>query len=228
MQRRRSWLLVVVLVSVASACNTARSRVSRPQAIALEQRREGAEHALPLQAADRVLVRSAQLGVEAEDVATAASRATAFVTAAGGYIATSTQSKDNWHLELRVPSNQLDATTDSVARLGKVTRRTVSAIDVTERAVDLDARVAALRASRDRLQQLLSRAATVADIAAVERQLAQTQSELDSLEGQLRSLRGQVSLSALTIDFTKPVVLGPLGWVAKGLATVIGKLFIWR
>ena len=177
----------------------------------------------------RVLVRKAALSVEVQKVSTATAAATALTTRLGGYVESSTQrSEGSARLVLRVPSVSLDATLDSLARIGKVKSRSITATDVTEQARDLDARVATLRATRDRLRQLLDRAASVSDIAAVETQLSRVQQDLESLEGRLKSLRTDVALSELTLDVDQQHVLGPLGLVAVGLGWVVEKLFIWR
>jgi len=127
-----------------------------------------------------------------------------------------------------VPSTSLDASLDSLARIGKVESRSITATDVTDEARDLDARVATLRATRDRLRQLLERAASVSDIAAVETQLARVQQDLETLEGRLKSMRTDVALSELSLNIEQRRVLGPLGLVAAGLAWVVEKLFILR
>jgi len=181
----------------------------------------------PLEA--RILVRKAALGLEVEKVGSAIAAATALTTRLGGYVESSVQqSERSARLVLRVPSTSLDASLDSLARIGKVESRSITATDVTDEARDLDARVATLRATRDRLRQLLERAASVSDIAAVETQLARVQQDLESLEGRQKSLRTNVALSELSVSIEQRHVLGPLGLVAAGLAWVVEKLFILR
>lgn len=183
----------------------------------------------PAAAPGRVLVQSAAMSLEVEDVGPALSGITSLASRSGGYVESSSQrSEGSAHLVLRVPSASLDATLDSLGRFGKVQSRSVTATDVTAEAQDLDARVLTLRATRDRLRQLLERAGSVTDIAAVEAQLSRVQQDLDSLEGRLKALRTDVSLSALTVDLERRHVLGPLGLVAAGVAWVVGKLFVWR
>ena len=181
----------------------------------------------PLEA--RILVRKAALGLEVEKVGSAIAAATALTTRLGGYVESSVQqSERSARLVLRVPSTSLDASLDSLARIGKVESRSITATDVTDEARDLDARVATLRATRDRLRQLHERAASVSDIAAVETQLARVQQDLESLEGRQKSLRTNVALSELSVSIEQRHVLGPLGLVAAGLAWVVEKLFILR
>lgn len=177
----------------------------------------------------RVLVRRATIDVEVEEVARAVERATAVARAFDGYVEhVMTNETKSAYLRLRIPSRQLDAAIDSLARLGKVTGRSLSEEDVTAQSVDLEARVASYRAARDKLRDLLARAATVADAVAAQGELTRVQAELDSLEGQLKMIQSSVAQSELTVTLNRRRILGPLGIVASGLATLIGKLFVWR
>jgi hypothetical protein len=169
------------------------------------------------------------MDVEVEELRPAQVRLERALGALGGRIAhLEVRENDRADYTLRVPANRLDALMDSVAVLGRVETRTVSATDVTEQVVDAEARLAALRASRDRLRQLLERASTVQDVITVERELARVQGELESLEGRLTALRGQVSMSELSARLDRRRVLGPLGLLLQGVSTLLMKLFVWR
>ena len=182
-----------------------------------------------LQQQARVVVRRAGLEVEVEEVAPAVERATQLTQRLDGYVENTTTREDKAaHLQLRVPSSRLDEALDSLARLGKVKGRSLSADDVTAQSVDLEARVASFREARDKLRELLARAGTVADAVAAQAELARVQAELDSFEGQLRTLQSSVQLSVITLTLNRRVVLGPLGVVLSGVASLIGKLFVWR
>jgi hypothetical protein len=177
----------------------------------------------------RVIVRRASIEVEVEEVPVAVERATQLAERFEGYVGNATTREDkSAHLILRVPSARLADALDSLAALGRVTGRSLSADDVTALSVDLEARVASFRAARDKLQELLSRAATVGDAVAAQAELARVQAELDSLEGQLRALESSVALSEVTVTLNRRMVLGPLGLVASGIAKVLGKLIVWR
>lgn len=182
-----------------------------------------------LQQETPVVVRRATIEVEVEEVAPAVERATQLTQGFDGYVENATTREDKAaYLRLRVPSSRLTEALDSLARLGKVTGRSLSQDDVTAQSVDLEARVASFRAARDKLRELLTRAATVADAVAAQGELSRVQAELDSLEGQLRTLQSSVALSEVAVTFNRRIVLGPLGVIASGLATLIGKLFVWR
>lgn len=167
--------------------------------------------------------------LEVETIAPAVERATRLADVFEGYVENATTREDrSAQVILRVPSARLDEALDSIALLGKVTNRSLSAQDVTEQSMDLEARVTSFRAARDKLRELLSRATTVADAVAAQAELTRVQAELDSLEGQLKALQSSVALSQLSITLNRRIVLGPLGVVGKALGQVIGKLFIWR
>ena len=179
--------------------------------------------------AQRHLVRRGYIGVAVAELAPARARLERAVAATGAQVSHAEVNDDTRaQYTLRVPPAQLAPLMDSVAVLGDVDSRTVSAQDVTAAVVDAEARLAALRASRDRLTQLLERAASVQDVISVERELARVQGEIESLDARLQAMRGQVALSELDVRIRRKPVLGPLGVVFAGLLTVVEKLFIWR
>jgi len=176
---------------------------------------------------DREIIRRASMEMEAKRPAEAARRVDAITRGAGGRVEESVDREEKRvTMVLRVPAAALDAVLDSVARLGKVKDRQVSALDVTEQTADLQARLQNQVAVRDRLRQHLQRAAAVQDVIAVERELARVQTDIDLLEGQLRALRSNVAMSRVELDIHRPRVLGPLGLIVAGVARVIGKLFV--
>jgi hypothetical protein len=218
-------LVILCALVLAAACTpAARERELQAVTVTSEAVARGR-----LQQQARVVVRRATIEVEVEEVAPAVERATQLTQGVEGYVENATTREDKVaYLRLRLPSSRLTEALDSLARLGTVTGRSLSQDDVTAQSVDLEARVASFRAARDKLRELLTRAATVADAVAAQGELARVQAELDSLEGQLRTLQSSVALSEVAVTFNRRVVLGPLGVIASGLATVIGKLFVWR
>lgn len=177
---------------------------------------------------ERTIIRTAAMRVAVRDLAPARMRAVALVEAAGGTVDRETGMERILELRLRVPEARLDATLDSLARLGGVQHRVVTIEDHSVQAADLDARVRNLAAARDRLRALLDRAANVTEVVAVEAELARVQGELDGLSAQLAVLRGRAAMSTIDLTLERELVLGPLGVAAKGVGWVLAKLFIWR
>ena len=174
------------------------------------------------------MIRSANAEVVVESVATAHLRLVAIATSLGGRVEREVMTDRSATLLLRIPDARLEAALDSAARIGDVTRRSITAEDVTTAVIDLDARIASLVAARDRMRELHARAATVSEILEVENALARIQGELDGLEGRRAYLRDATALSQLEVELHRRIVLGPLGVVAKGVGWALEKLFVWR
>jgi len=176
---------------------------------------------------ERMLIKRSTLEIEAGDVKVAVAGAVGIVTEAGGHVENSSARGDqSASLKLRVPSAKLDAVLAQLAALGREKNRRQSAEDVTETVVDLDAKLKNSIALRDRLRKLLDQAKDVKDVLAIERELTRVQSEVDSMEGRLKALRGLVSLASIDFRVERTRILGPLGYLGKGLGWLIAKLFV--
>ena len=229
--------VVTALILLSAACATGRSATpAAPDAvdaraatkdIPLSLEQTGGQ---PSQAGiGRMLIRRASMLPEVENPEVVARRVAAVTASLGGYIEQSRESSGGGvHIKVRVPAETLEEAMDSVAKMGRVEKRQISADDVTEQVVDLGARVATRRAIRDRLRSLLERASSIEDVITVERELARVQGELDALERRLEYLRGSSAMAEMSVDARKKRILGPLGWVVAGAAWVVEKAFIIR
>jgi Domain of unknown function (DUF4349) len=112
--------------------------------------------------------------------------------------------------------------------LGTVTYRRVESEDVTEQYIDVEARLKNKIVLRDRLKQLLDKATAVKDVLAIETELNRVQSDIDSMEGRMRSMKKQVTYATVTLSLERKPILGPLGYVFKGLWWGVEKLFVIR
>jgi hypothetical protein len=231
--------VVTALLVVSTACSTMQrgtldpapdavpaSAVASETPIAPEQERAQAGQA----GFARLLIRRASMLLDdVKDPELVARRVSAVATSLGGFVEQSRESSGGGiHIKVRVPAATLEDAMDSVATLGHVEKRQISADDVTEQVVDLGARVATRRAIRDRLRALLERASSIEDVITVERELARVQGELDVLERRLEYLRGSASMAELSVDARKKRILGPLGLVVAGTAVLLEKAFIIR
>ncbi len=230
---------VAALLLLSAACSTGRSMmgkpaVSAPDAVPTTMAREAANVSdapptIGQGAIGRLLIRRASMRLDdVEDPERVARRVTTMTAALGGFVEQSRESEGSIHIKVRVPADLLETAMDSVATLGKVDKRQVSADDVTEQVVDLNARVATRRAIRDRLRALLERASSIQDVITVERELARVQGELDLLERRLEYLRGSSSMAELDVEARRKMIPGPIGAVALALGWIIQKAFIIR
>ena len=230
--------VVTALLVLSSACSTYRSTLARPPAAdavaeraALDQPSVSQDEvgAQAGQSIGRLLIRKASMLLEVENPELVARRVATMTASLGGYIEQSRESSGGGvHIKVRVPAGALEEAMDSVATMGRVEKRQISADDVTEQVVDLGARIATRRVIRDRLRALLERASSIEDVITVERELARVQGELDVLERRLEYLRGSSAMAELSVDARRKRVLGPLGLVAVGLGWLVEKAFIIR
>lgn len=177
----------------------------------------------------RLLIKKARITVEVDDPAESRRLAETAVEELGGYVQSAHVEKEGpTRLDVRVPVAKLDLFLDRLAGLGDVQERRIEADDVTEEVIDLDARRQNLVAVRDRLRKHLSMANDVEDILAIERELSRVQGEIESMEARLKYLRRMAAMSVVSVTLKRPTVLGPISYVAHGIAKGISKLFVIR
>jgi hypothetical protein len=177
--------------------------------------------------ASRMLIWQASYTLEVKDIPLAVDQVSELARASGGLVeARAGGDEDRAQLTLRVPVANLESTMASLEAVGHVSDRHVSSLDVTVQYVDIDARLQTKIALRDRLRELLDRAADVQDILAIERELSRVQADIDSMQARLKALKGQVDMAAIEVTIKRKQILGPLGYVGKGVGWVLEKLFI--
>jgi hypothetical protein len=179
--------------------------------------------------ADRMLIWKAHLSVQVWNVSNAVSEATALTERQGGFVEQkSDRGDESASLTLRVPAKTFKAAVAGLETLGTVTYRSVEGQDVTEQYIDVEARLKNKIALRDTLKQLLQKATDVKDVLAIETELNRVQGDIDSMEGRIKSLKGQVDFTTVTLSIERKPILGPLGYLLKGLWWGVEKLFVIR
>lgn len=107
---------------------------------------------------------------------------------------------------IRVPEPKLDQAVDLVGGVGKVRARSASSEDVTAELADLDSRLATQRRSVERVRALLTRAGTLQDVVLLESELGKRESDLEALEARQRALADRATLATLTVTLQTPAV----------------------
>ena len=181
---------------------------------------------------ERMLAWKASLSVEVADVTNAALRAVALAEQNGGYLESrSDHSYGGTSLKLRLPAPAFINAIGALEALGRVESRSVESEDVTEQYVDVEARLKNRIVLRDRLRKLLDQATEVKDILAIETELNRVQGDVDSMEARIKALKGRVDYAVLDLYLSqqRPAkILGPLGYLLKGLYWTVEKLFVIR
>ena len=154
----------------------------------------------------RQVVTNATLGLKARRVGDATARATAIVTAAGGYLFSENAAVGHHSeamLVFKVPPTAFATVLAQLGGLGKQVSQQVTTDDVTAQTVDLEGRLASATASTARLRTLYDRADKVADVVAIESELVKREAEVETLQGQLRVVQAQVALATVTVNVAK-------------------------
>jgi len=158
------------------------------------------------------IIYTAQLTVRAENVSSAAARATQIAEGVGGYVSSETASADPDHpseatatVQLKIPVASYPATLGELASsLGTRLSLQEQAQDVTEQVADVDSQVASYEAAITQLRALLSHAGSVGDLLMVQNQINNEESSLEAMQAQQRALSHETSYATVTLT-----ILGP-------------------
>jgi hypothetical protein len=164
------------------------------------------------------IIYTAQLTVRAQNVSSAAEKATQIAQAAGGYVSSETASADPDHpaqatatVELKIPVPSYPGTLGQLAAgLGTQLSLQEQAQDVTEQVADVNSQVTSDEAAIAQLRALLAHAGSVGDLLSVQNQINDEESALESMQAQQRALSQETSYATVALTIlgpkAKPVV----------------------
>ena len=156
---------------------------------------------------DRKLARRADISVTVSDVDAAAAKVRVIAASAKGMVVAEAISSEPDDpalggfstITISVPTDQLDATLDRLAELGKVHSRNASTDDVTAQYVDTESRVKTMEASVARVRALMTQATKLSEIVALEGELTRRQADLEATQTQLAALDDAVALAPVEV-----------------------------
>jgi hypothetical protein len=108
-------------------------------------------------------------------------------------------------MQMRVPQAKLESTLDSIAQLGTVERRALTAEDVSNQLVDYAARLRNFRKQESTLLKIMERAGSIPNVLQVSNELSQVRQSIEQLDAQLKSLRNQVAYSTITLSLQEAI-----------------------
>ena len=164
-------------------------------------------------AADRKIIRNAELNLEADSPEESQQKIAAIAQSNGGFVVESQQSssdvktttRDTVTMTVRVPADKF---ADTVAEIRKTASRviveTVKGEDVTEQFIDIEARLKAKKALELQFLEIMKQAKSVGEALSVQSQLADVRGEIEQIEGRKRFLENQASLSTIKIRLQTP------------------------
>lgn len=156
------------------------------------------------------LIYTANLTIESKDFDAARAALTDAVSAAGGYLESSSESSytgssRTLSLTIRVPQDNYASFLETAAQAGNLVDKSEQVQDVTTQYMDIEARLSNLTAQRTRLQELQASAENLADLLEIESSLSDVQYQIESWQSQLDWYSQQVSCSTvyLSLDEVK-------------------------
>ena len=163
---------------------------------------------------DRMVVKTAELGIRAEDVRGSAARAREVSARFGGEVLSSRvyggSGPVSADLVLSVPSGEFEAALDELRGLGgRVTTDTVEGQDVTEEFVDLESRGRNLLAAEASLLTLYDRAESVEDTLTVERELTEIRGQIEEVQGRIQYLERRTASSEIILHLQPVATAAP-------------------
>jgi uncharacterized protein DUF4349 len=159
------------------------------------------------------LIYTAQLTVRAPNVASAVSRATSIVTAAGGYVsdenasaAQGQPSQATATVTFKIPVAGYATTLAALSGGGLGSQLSLSqqAQDVTQQVADVGSRVASDQAAIAQLRDLLKHAGDVSSLLSVQNQIDTQESDLESMLAQQNALNHETAYATLTLALVGP------------------------
>ncbi|GAB4111734.1 MAG: DUF4349 domain-containing protein [Roseiflexaceae bacterium] len=199
-----------VAFDAEEAAKASESTVANPQANPASQPSD----------VQRLVIKTAQLTLEVEDVTAAEAAIRSKVAELQGYIVSSQTSGSTPDLYVqitfRVPSAQFETALSGVQGIAKrVLNRSLGGEDVTEEFVDLESRMRNLEATSERLLALLEKSESVEEALAVNQALTQVQGEIELIQGRMKYLQQSAAMSTITVAL-QPVPRTPIiadeGW----------------
>ena len=175
---------------------------------------------------DALIVRTASLELEVEDVAASLALARGEISTLGGYVSASDewdQGDQRWAgVSYRVPVQRFDEAIDVLRGLAaRVVRESTQSHEVTATVVDLDARIGNLRASEAALVEIMDRSGRIEDVLAVQIRLEDVRGQIERFEAQRSNLADQAALSTISVTWTTPVAAVRMAQEGWDLATEI-------
>jgi len=180
---------------------------------------------LTAEAADRKIIRNADITIEVDSTTDAQNAVTSIAESHGGFVVTSeAKQRENIdpgkrtldiRLVVRIPANRFGPALNEIKKLAtNLPESNVTGQDVTGEFIDLDARIKTQKALEGQFLEIMKQASSVEDALEVQRQIAGVRTDIEKLEGRRRFLENRSSLSTITINIQSPkiIAVNPTGF----------------
>jgi len=149
--------------------------------------------------AERLVVFTARIELEVEDVETAVDEVRLLAERHGGFVATEQTRNESGVITIRVPQRVFHDAVAEAETLGEVQSRDLKGEDVTEEYVDLGAQLVNLENQERRLLDIMGMGTTVESVLRVEKELERVRGSIESIKGRMNYLDSRVELATITV-----------------------------
>ena len=177
----------------------------------------------------RVIVRTADLGIDVDSVVDSLDDISKIAVAAGGWVVSSVQSRQfQGSISVRVPAERFDDVIEQLSELAvKVNFVTTRSEDFTEEFTDVTARAQTLDDTLDVLRTLYDRAESVEDAITIQKEVTIIQGDLESLEARLTFLSQSSAFSFISVALDSVPVELTLD-AGEDIAAAVGHAVTYR
>ncbi|MBQ7121110.1 MAG: DUF4349 domain-containing protein [Clostridia bacterium] len=156
------------------------------------------------------IIKTVDLSVETKEYDAYIAALSTSVTAAGGYIESSSADFGNGYSSnryatytVRIPADKLGDFLVSAGKNGIITNKTEEQQNVTLEYVDLESRIEAYKTEKQTLTGLLEKAESLDNVLAIQERLSEVNYQIESYTSQLKVLENRVSYSTVTLRISE-------------------------
>jgi len=149
--------------------------------------------------AERLVVFTARLELEVEDLESALDAVRLLAESHGGFVATEKTRSESGFITIRVPQRVFHDAVAEIEGLGVVLGRDLQGEDVTEEYVDLGSQLVNLERQEQRLLEIMEMGSTVESVLKVEKELERVRGRIESIKGRMNYLESRVELATITV-----------------------------
>ena len=149
--------------------------------------------------AERLVVFTARLELEVEDLESALDAVRLLAESHGGFVATEKTRSESGFITVRVPQRVFHDAVAEIEELGVVQGRDLQGEDVTEEYVDLGSQLTNLEKQEQRLLEIMEMGTTVESVLKVEKELERVRGSIESIKGRMNYLESRVELATITV-----------------------------
>ncbi len=152
--------------------------------------------------AERLVVFTARLELEVEDLESAIDAVRLLAESHGGFVATEKTRSESGFITIRVPQRVFHDAVAEIEALGVVQGRDLQGEDVTEEYVDLGSQLVNLESQEQRLLEIMGMGSTVESVLKVEKELERVRGRIENLQGRINYLDSRVELATITVNLS--------------------------